>query len=188
MKSNKTLSRFVLVTSLTIVSSTAALAAEPDALIKATTSHPAAPAALKDGAFPRMDEAEMLTVESATAKAQYYSHQAETFRSLGGVGYKAGLVQRAEASAARYAALAADLQSSAVEQPPRSPEAEHYARLAEQYRRMGGVAYKAGLVQGAEALQRRYELTVVTEVPMVLAVNGSTCASKPVVCSRGSVN
>ena len=102
-------------------------------------------------------EPEPTTAASADAIAQHYRDQAEQYRALGGVGYKTGLVQRADADAAKYAALAEKLSAPIVATPVRSPEAEHYAELAAQYRAMGGVAYKAGLVQWAEAQQERYE-------------------------------
>lgn len=101
--------------------------------------------------------AEPTTSSEADAMAQQYRDQAARFRAMGGVGYKTGQVQRAEADAAKYAALAEQLRAPVAVQPQPSPEAERYAQLAEQYRKMGGVAYKNGLVQRAEAQQRKYE-------------------------------
>src|SRR3954465_9318068 len=80
--------------------------------------------------------AEPTTAQEAAAKAQHYQDQAAHYRALGGVGYSAGLVQRAEADAAKYSALAAQLAAPAVATPVRSPEAEHYAELAAHYRAM----------------------------------------------------
>ena len=77
---------------------------------------------------------------------------------MGGSAYKAGLAQRAEADAAKYDALAEQLRAPAVASV-RSPEAEHYAQLAAGYRAMGGTAYKSGLVQWAEAQEKKYEST-----------------------------
>src|SRR6266496_4668257 len=163
MNSNRSFSRFVIAATLTILSASNALAAEPDALIQAKAP-PAASAVRKANVAPQTGEE--MTVESANAKAQFYQRQAERYRSLGGVGYKTGLVQRAEADAANYAALAEALHSSAVGRPVRAPEAERFAQLAARYRSMGGVAYKAGFVQWAEAQQRKYEPTRVKEAPM----------------------
>jgi hypothetical protein len=105
----------------------------------------------------RARAAEPATASEAQAMAQSYREQADHYRGLGGVGYKTGLVQRAEVDAARYAALAERLSAPALVTPARSPDAEHYAELAQQYRAMGGQAYKSGLVQGAEAQQRKAE-------------------------------
>jgi hypothetical protein len=100
--------------------------------------------------------AEPTTATEAQALAQQNREQADHFRALGGVGYKAGLVQRAEADAARYAALAATLAAPVATEAP-APEAARFAGLAAQYRAIGGAAYKAGLVQWAEAQARNYE-------------------------------
>jgi hypothetical protein len=105
------------------------------------------------------------------------------------VGYKTGSVQRAEADAERYSILANQLAAPTAATPVRSSEAEHYAELAQQYRAMGGVAYKSGLVQWAEAQERKYEAGTVTAMPTTY-VPGPACAaaSKPVVrtlaCAR----
>lgn len=95
------------------------------------------------------------TPAEAAAAAEAAAQQADQYRQLGGVAYKTGLVQRAEADANRYASMAGEMSAPSV--TITSPEAEHYARLAEQYKQMGGVAYKTGLVQRAEADQRRAE-------------------------------
>ena len=102
-------------------------------------------------------EQAVTTADQADAMAQQSRDQAAHYRSLGGVGWKAGLVQRADADAARYAALAEQLRAPAAAAPVRSLEAQHYADLAAQYRAMGGTGYKAGLVQWAEAQQAKYE-------------------------------
>jgi hypothetical protein len=91
---------------------------------------------------------------AADATAQQYRDEADWLKSLGGVGYKTGLVQSAEANAVKYEADAAALRSPEAPQPM-TPEAEHYAKLADQYRAIGGAGYKTGLVQRAEADQRR---------------------------------
>jgi hypothetical protein len=109
--------------------------------------------------------AEPTTAPEAQAMAQQYREQADHYRALGGVGYKAGLVQRAEADAATYAALADRLGAPPVATPVRSPDAERYANLAARYRAMGGTAHKAGLVRWAEAQQQKYEVAPVTAAP-----------------------
>jgi hypothetical protein len=133
--------------------------------------------------------AEPTTASEAQAMAQQSREQADHYRSLGGVGYKTGLVQRAEADVAKYSALAERLSTPPVATLPRSPEAEHYAQLAQQYRAMGGPAYKAGRVQWAEAQQRKYE-EAPAPTPAAAYAPAPTCppASKPSVrmlaCSR----
>ena len=102
--------------------------------------------------------AQPTSASEADATAQQFRDQATRYRAMGGVGYKAGLVQRADADAAKYAALAEQLRAPAV-QLPRAPDAERYAQLAEQYRRLGGTGYKTGLVQWAEAQARKSEAT-----------------------------
>lgn len=126
--------------------------------------------------------AEPMTAPEAQAMAQHASERADYYRGLGGVGYKTGLVQRAEAEAAKYSALAEQLEVPATPAPVRSPEAEHYAQLAQQYRAMGGSAYKSGLVQWAEAQQRKYETAPVTASTASPTTNWECAgASKPVV-------
>jgi hypothetical protein len=90
---------------------------------------------------------------AAEETAADYQAKAEQYKQIGGAGYKTGLVQRAEADAAKYTAIAAGIR--APEPPPAlSPEAQHYADLAAQYRAIGGAGYKTGLVQRAEADER----------------------------------
>ena len=50
-----------------------------------------------------------MTAEEAEAAAQAARKEADHYRQLGGVGYKAGLVQSSEAEAARYDAMAQKL-------------------------------------------------------------------------------
>ena len=131
--------------------------------------------------------AEPTTASDAQAISQHYRDQADHYRALGGVGYKTGLVQRADADAARYSALAEQLAAPAVATPVRSPEAQHYADLAAQYRAMGGAAYKTGLVQWAEAQQQKYEAPTVTETPTTQVAAPTCTATKPALmlaCSR----
>jgi hypothetical protein len=126
-------------------------------------------------------EPEVTTAESAEVMAQHYREQADHYRSLGGVGWKTGLVQRADADAAKYTALAEQLRAPAAGAPVRSAEAQHYADLAAQYRAMGGVGYKSGLVQSAEAQQAKYEAPA-TAAPTTSEPTPASCAAtKPAV-------
>ena len=108
-------------------------------------------------------ESEVTTPEAADAMAQHYQEQAQSYRAMGGVAWKTGLVQRADADAAKYAALAEQLRGRVATTEVQSPEAEHYAELAAQYRLMGGVAYKTGLVQRAEAQEAACEAPTTTQ-------------------------
>jgi hypothetical protein len=133
--------------------------------------------------------AEPTTVPEAQAMAQHSREQADHYRALGGVGYKSGVVQRAEADTVKYSALAERLAEPTETPFVQSPEAEHYAQLAQQYRAMGGAAYKWGLVQGAEAQQRKYETSAMTTSTATEApIRVCATASKPVVrvlaCAR----
>ena len=133
--------------------------------------------------------AEPTSPAEAQAMAQHAREQADYYRALGGVGYKTGLVQRAEADAAKYSALAERLSAPPAAAVPRSPEGEHYAELARKYRAMGGTAYKSGMVQWAEAQQRKYEAAAAPTAPATYTP-APTCmpATKPAVrmlaCAR----
>jgi len=119
---------------------------------------------------------EPATAADAAACAQKARDQAEAYRAMGGTGYKTGLVQRAEADAVRYDAMAAP-----VAVVPASPQADHYAKLGAQYRAMGGTAYKTGLVQSAEAQQRRYEPATATAATQWQWNDGCDFVTKPAV-------
>ena len=145
------------------------------------------------------------TTGEARQMAQDSMVRAEQYRRLGGVAYKNGLVQREEADAARYNALADQLEAAeptlAVAvitspdtdmkaigvavlppiPPATSPEAEHYAALAAHYRFIGGAAYKTGRVQDAEANQRRAEAAIEPPAPAPEQPNPICLANKPVV-------
>jgi hypothetical protein len=125
--------------------------------------------------------AEPTNASDAQAMARHYRDQADQYRAMGGVGYKTGLVQRADADAAKYSALAEQLAVPAVATPARSPDAEHYAELAARYRAMGGAAYKTGLVQWAEAQQQKYEAPTVTAAPTTQPAYSTCAATKPAV-------
>lgn len=108
-----------------------------------------APAALAHANQP-------MTAEQAQMEAMRYGNRAAHLRTLGGVAYKSGEVQRAEAQQAKYTARAEEL--SAPVRPPSRAVAEHYAEVAQHYRAMGGgPAYKWGRVAEAEAQQRYFE-------------------------------
>jgi hypothetical protein len=126
--------------------------------------------------------AQPASADEARATALQCSARAAQHRdgAGGGAAFKAGLVQREEACAARYAALADQLAGTEAAALA-SPEAEHYNALAAHYRFIGGAAFKAGLVQDAEAQARRYEAppATATEAP---AEQAPVCeAVKPVV-------
>lgn len=112
-------------------------------------------------ARPKSDPAlleHQLRGETAQAKAEEYRRRAEKYRRMGGVAYKAGFVQDAEAKAAKYEreAKEAFVLARGETPPVLSAEAQHYLRLAEQYRRMGGIGHKTGLVAWAEAQARKH--------------------------------
>jgi len=101
---------------------------------------------------------------AADATAQQYRDEADWLKSLGGVGvvlrsvglcplYEPGLVTDAAALRAPEAP------------PPMTPEAEHYAKLADQYKAIGGAGYKTGLVQRAEADERKAQETTEAAAP-----------------------
>src|SRR6266540_1053252 len=90
-------------------------------------------------------------------------------------------------------ALLVGLPATAVlaAEPTTVPEAQamaqHYREQADHYRALGGVGYKAGLVQRAEAEQRKYEAPTVTAAPTAQQPSPACAATKPAVmlaCSR----
>jgi hypothetical protein len=103
-------------------------------------------------AVARADADAPMSAQEADQAAQAAEQQAAQAKELGGVGYKTGAVQRAEADATRYSSMASETPAPV---PASSLESEHYAQLVEQYKQMGAVGYKTGLVQRAEADQRR---------------------------------
>ena len=105
-------------------------------------------------AFATADEP--TTPAAADQMAQHERDLAAQYRAMGAVGYKTGLVQRADADAAKYQAMA-DEMASPPAPAPQSLEVEHYSKLADQYRAMGAVGYKTGLVQRAEADAAKHE-------------------------------
>ena len=61
--------------------------------------------------------AEPTTADEAEAKAQQYCEQAARWSELGGPAYKTGSVQRAQAEAAKYDALADQLRNPPAAEP-----------------------------------------------------------------------
>ena len=109
-------------------------------------------------------ETEPATTAQARQMAQESQARAEQYRAMGGTGYKTGLVQREEADAARYSAMADQMEATADETPP-TPDQERDADLTDHYRAMGGTGYKTGLVQSSEAQERRDEAAVQPAAP-----------------------
>jgi hypothetical protein len=114
------------------------------------------------GALAVLPASRALAFEPASATeaqqmADQYRYDADHYRALGGVGYKTGMVQRAEADEARYNAMAEEMSAPVAEPPAPTPKAMRYGLLADRYRAMGGFAFKTGLVQGAEAEERKSE-------------------------------
>ena len=81
---------------------------------------------------------------------------------MGAPAYKAGLVQYAQGMAAKYSRQAALERARAAVDPAVlqgwDAEAARYESLAREYRKLGGMAYKAGLVQWAVAQARKYQM------------------------------
>jgi hypothetical protein len=113
------------------------------------------------------------SAEESAQGAQAAEQQVEQAKELGGSGYKSGAVQRAETKVVDAECLSAEAQAPA---PVTSPEAEHYSKLAEQYRQMGAVGYKTGLVQRAEADAQRAQARAeaAAEQPIVPAAAPET--------------
>jgi hypothetical protein len=128
----------------------------------------------------RADADAPMSAAEADQMAQAAEQQAAQAKELGGVGYKTGAVQRAEADATHYSCMAADMEAPA---PVTSPEAQHYAQLADQYRLMGGVGYKTGLIQRAEADQRRAEERAAQEAAPPAAAPPASRQTDPGACN-----
>jgi len=98
-----------------------------------------------------------MTAEQAQVESMRYGIRAAHLRKLGGVTYKTGELQRAEAQQAKYAAFAERLSRPPVWRAP-SPVADHYEGVAQHYRAMaGGPAYKWRRVAEAEAKAQYFE-------------------------------
>jgi hypothetical protein len=98
--------------------------------------------------------AEPTSSSEADVMAQQFRDQAARYRAMGAVGYKTGLLQRADADAAKYAALAEQLRAPVAVPAPRSPEAARYAQLAEQYRSLGGTSFSGPRARRAGSRRR----------------------------------
>lgn len=92
------------------------------------------------------------TAPDAEAAAQNAREQADHYRQLGGVGYKAGLVQSSEAAAMRYDALAEELAPTPAATQEQADLAQQQ-KLAAHYKSLGPVTYKTGVEQQAQAKQ-----------------------------------
>ena len=125
--------------------------------------------------------AEPTSSSEADVMAQQFRDQAARYRAMGAVGYKTGLLQRADADAAKYAALAEQLRAPVAVPAPRSPEAARYAQLTEQYRSLGGTGYKTGLVQWAEGQARRLEAAPATAGATIEQPAAACLPTKPVI-------
>jgi hypothetical protein len=85
--------------------------------LSAWVSGALAAGALLIGSPASASETEPATACEARQMAQQSLDEAAHYRFLGGVGYKTGLEQRAEADAARYTALADKMDAAAAGQP-----------------------------------------------------------------------
>jgi hypothetical protein len=180
--------------------------------LSAWASGALAAAGLLIGSSGRAAAAEPTTAADARICAQDSAARAEQYKAMGAVGYKTGLVQREEADAARYQALADKLAAEeptvtavvvttsegepaavgVVVTPPASPvltpKEEQAAADVAHYQAMGGAAYKTGMVQAAEAEQRRTDAAGEPVVPAP-SPNPICLTSKPVVtleCERAA--
>ena len=154
MRSTNSFSRWALGVGFTVFLPVAtAMAAEPpEADVRATAAPPTA----------QTRESPVVVEQSAEVKAALWQKKAVEYRAMGGVAYRLGLVQRSEGMAAKFSGEAALLRARAAADPATlqawDAEAARYQRLATEYRNLGGAAYRAGLVQAAEAQARKYEL------------------------------
>ena len=76
---------------------------------------------------------EPMTADQAQAAAQAARKEADHYRQLGGVGYKAGLVQASEAEAARYDAMAQKLAPAPTAAEPAASASQDEAPAAFSY-------------------------------------------------------
>jgi hypothetical protein len=125
------------------------------------------------GTAARADEP--TTAAEAEAAAQAARKRADHYSELGGVGYKAGLVQAADAEAARYEAMAQTLAptTTVTEQ---MVAAKRNEAIEEHVEAMGGVAYKSSIDE-----QERAKLRAVEQMgERVQTPNPSCQPTKPV--------
>jgi hypothetical protein len=119
---------------------------------------------------------EPTTAPDAEAAAQAARKQADHYRELGGVGYKAGLVHSSEAEAARYDAMAQTLAPT----PTVTEQMMDYKRsqkLESHLEAIGGVAFKSQIDEQAKAKEQALDLA---EEP-VQTPNPSCQPTKPAV-------
>ena len=147
--------------------------------LSAWASGALAAGALLIGSPASASATEPATAAEAQQMAQESQARADQYRAMGGTGYKTGLVQREEADAARYSALA-DQMAATADETPATPDQERDAALTDHYRSMGGTGYKTGLVQSAEAQERRDDAAVQPTEPATLP-NPLCLTSKPAV-------
>ena len=93
-----------------------------------------------------------MTAPDAEAAAQSAREQADHYRQLGGVGYKAGLVQSREAAAMRYDAIA-DALAPTPAATQQQLDVTRQQKLEAHYKSLGAVTYKTGIEQRAQAKQ-----------------------------------
>jgi hypothetical protein len=118
---------------------------------------------------------EPTTADEARAAAERSQARADHYDALGGVGYKTGLVQRSEAEARRYSALADELATPTPARVPTLAE-QRVDRQLELARSLGGIGYKTGLVQEVVTEQQQ-----VKPVPAADQPNPSCLPTKPAV-------
>jgi hypothetical protein len=151
MKTTHSISRWFIAVALLTVGAPAAraVAAQPPEVELSSRAHPVLSAAAAQW---------LRTAKLADQRASEWKTKVEAYRAMGGAAYKGGLVQRAEGEVARYGREAARARALASGELTEAQiaEAQRYERLADEYRRMGGIAYKNGLVQWAEAQARKY--------------------------------
>jgi len=152
---NLTISTVVL--ALTIGTGRLALAADQPSPEVELTKRPPPEAEISDKAWP---DTELSRIETAQMKAEEYRNRAAQLRRMGAIGYKTGLIRDAEWKAARWDREARVAKAQRAEEQAQTaapnPEAERYLRMAADFRRMGGVAYKTGLVDWAESQARKH--------------------------------
>jgi hypothetical protein len=98
---------------------------------------------------------EPTTVDEARAAAQNSEQRAAYYDGLGGVGYKTGLVQQAQAEARRYSTLADELASPPVAVP--TPAEQRVAAEMQFARGLNGTGLKTGLLRSVQ--MERQDLT-----------------------------
>jgi hypothetical protein len=174
MRSRITVSRFVLGAALLAGFPAArAMAQQTPEVDVHAVAPPATPAA----------ETVWVSERPADVKAAEWQRKAEEYKAMGGAAYRAGLVQNAEAQAAKYAAEARLTKARAAVDPATllvlDAMAARYDRRVAEYRNMGGAAYKAGLVQKAEAEARKYQVMATAPAGAPVALYHEVAPFKP---------